>query len=714
MSDDLFIIATPELRRATPGVVIKYALASKTGTLPKIINTFWFGRNDPKTLGVFQFEHFGGPNGKLEWNDASWPKPGHHEITCVVNVGGNFTRVIYEQWVVPTTDFLVNGPTLPRFKEDPAAVFDQTARIVDVAIAAAAKFPPQNDDQKDAFEDDVSQLENGRDMLKQRLESTKNFIRHPFTAEHFDAQTQTRTALRVFVSEVAFKKWLIVDWTNPAVRAMTGEYPGFGDTPEKAVRDAIDKWNSGNRYPTGGITFELPKFRDDLPVIKGNFETDGDSFWGSVSTFLGFAGLAAAAVAGIVTLIAPVPGSRIVSAAIWTSILSSSAAAVINVGTRVDEGFSSWKANAFDILTIVGNLFGVGGIVWSRGANVVVNTEKGLLKGCLIGQIGTDAVQGVILGIEFVEDFKKIESNPNLTPRERTKKLLELFRSAALSGALFYFSVKGTKMDLDNLNLRSTGTDKSTPKERLEKLAQRDVDVDMTTKPVVQGSAAAKTHKTKVQLDHELDPPTPAGHAKTPRIRSPEEAFKDAMGHKHHSELALEIPLIRALNPQLNNLTVNEMIAIRGYTSDKIKPEFGNQEDFTRINNALRFNDAPQLALLKPYIDLLTSGLNKLPPSSGTRYRIIQKISPDEVKAQFVVGKEWIDRGFMSTSEKMLDAAIVQIQLLDTKSGRRIKELSKFPNEGGGEFLFPPEAAVFDVVKVFENGGLFFIIMRER
>ncbi len=712
MSDDLFIVAVPELRRATPGTIIRYELHSKSGAVTRDTPARWFAHNDPKSVTLTRLAVFPGPTG-IDWEDAEWEFPGHHSVVCVVTIDSKFVRVVYEQWVVPTAEFLVNGPTLPRAKEDAAAFADQVGRMVDLLIAAGAKFPPQTEEQKKEFEDDVAKFEQERAMVNQRLESTKFFVRHPFTAEHFDAQTQRRTPLRVFISQVAFKKWLIVDWTNPLVRGMTGEYPGFGDTPEDAVRSAIDNWNSNNRYPTGGIVLSIPAVRD-LPAITENFETDGDAFWDDVSTFFDWFGLAAAVVAGVVTLVAPVPGSRIVSAAIWTSILSSSAAAVVNIGTRIDEGFSNWRANAFDTLTIVGNLFGVGGLVWSRGATVLVNTEKGLVKAAIIGQFGTDAIQGVLLADEFVQQFKDIESNPNLTPRERSSQLLELFRSAAVSGTLLYFSVKATKADLENLSARGTSVDATTPEERLLQLSDPDVEVDLTKLPVSEGSAAADTHTTKVQIDQEMDVPTPAGHAKTPRVRTPEEAFKDIMGHKHHADLAKDVPAIRAQNPQLANLTDDEIIAIRGYTSDLIKPEFGNMEDFRRINNALRLEDTQQLALLKPYIDLIKSGLTKLPNVEADLHRIVRGVSAEEIRAQFIVGKDWTDRAFMSTSFRTLDDARVYMHLLGTKSGRNIKAMSKFPSEGEGEVLFPPSAAVFEVLNVHEFNGFFMIVLKEK
>ena len=61
----------------------------------------------------------------------------------------------------------------------------------------------------------------------------------------------------------------------------------------------------------------------------------------------------------------PVPGSQVVSFAIWTALLSSTAASTINIAQSIDEGSGTWQENAIDGLTIVSNL--LAGSARSRG-----------------------------------------------------------------------------------------------------------------------------------------------------------------------------------------------------------------------------------------------------------------------------------------------------------------------------------------------------------
>lgn len=152
-------------------------------------------------------------------------------------------------------------------------------------------------------------------------------------AEHFDAVTQQRRALRVFAARLGNNRWVLVDWTNPTTRGTTGEYEGLGSTPEEVLRKVLEDWDEDNRYPDGGIIYSVDRIPRVMP-FSGNFETDGSSLWDNVSNCFEWIGLGAAVVAGVVTLIAPVPGSQVVSAFIWPSILSGTGSAALNIGQR--------------------------------------------------------------------------------------------------------------------------------------------------------------------------------------------------------------------------------------------------------------------------------------------------------------------------------------------------------------------------------------------
>jgi hypothetical protein len=152
--------------------------------------------------------------------------------------------------------------------------------------------------------------------------------------------------------------------------------------------------------------------------------------------------------AGVVTAVVPVPGMRVVSALIWTSILASTAATTIDLAQRHAEGMSTAREDAMDVLTIAGNIL-TG--AWLSKARVLLNGQGGtkIGTGLLIGQLGTDGAQGIVLGIEYLEQYDRVMAIED--PRQRTEALMELLRSAALAGGLFFLSVQGTKKDLGQL-----------------------------------------------------------------------------------------------------------------------------------------------------------------------------------------------------------------------------------------------------------------------
>jgi hypothetical protein len=441
--------------------------------------------------------------------------------------GGETVDYTYEQEVAPLATVLASGPVLPLSKQDPEAALDGTSRFVELVVQIAKESPPSPGTKLHSHKKQLAEIEGYRDKLRERLASTAGCHRYPIICSHFATEAQERRPLNVFLAQVG-SDWLLVDWTNPAVRGLTGVYRGSGSTPDEAIHNAFEQWDEDNRYPDGAITYRVGGI-PGVTAIEGSFTTDGSSFWDSIASFFTWLGLGAAAVAGAIIFLSPVPGPQAVSVLIWAAIFSSTAAATINIGQRMAEGFSSWSANAFDILSIVGNMFGVAGVLWSRGAAVTVQTGRGVLKAVLIGQVATDGVQGVLIAQDHIAEIERIRQDPSLTPREKADRILALCASMAVSGLLIYINVKGTKADLENLNLRPKQGG-ATPGERLKELADPNASIDMTKPAIVEGNTAQGTHTTTVHLDQEAHPPQVGGRghpqppkpARTPPPKGPQ------------------------------------------------------------------------------------------------------------------------------------------------------------------------------------------------
>jgi hypothetical protein len=708
LSDPEFeIIAHPPERVVTPGAKVTYELRPLSSSSPRLssVRILWQAVNDPKSVSWYRPSRFLGPIGLPKWEDARWDFEGHHTILCSVTNNGKTQNYTYEQHVVSLVNVIATGPRLNSLKQDPDMVLDGVARTVGI-IEQIAKESPPTGDLAQKHKDDVAKLIDYRDRLTALLKETTKLRRFFVEAEHLDRETQRRTALQVFAAKVG-SEWVLVDWTNPTVRAMTGTYRGSGPTDREGLKAAFADWDSDNRYPDGGITFRLV----DVPggTLQSSFETDGSSFWDSVSTFFTYVGLAAAVVAGVATALAPVPGSQLVSAAIWTSIFSSTAAATINIGQRHQEGFSDWRSNAFDVLSIAGNLFGAAGMIWIRGAALSVNTSRGLIKMVLVGQIATDSVQGVMIGADTADQIDSIRKDATLTPKQKLDRILEALRSAAIAGTLLYINVKGTKTDLKNLSKVHPSV--QTPQEKLATIKDPKASVDLTKSPTAGGHTDNGPHTTKVQTEQESATVHAGGRPHPTDTRTPRQKLRDAIGNEHFDKHLAEVPTLRTQRPELASLTDDEIIAIRSYTGDEQKPEFNGLRDYQRVNQALRNGDKGDIAALRPLIDTLKAGLAKLPKFNGTVYRIMNGVDPAVIKSQFRKGESWVSDAFMSTSTgKPLDQAQVTMVFSKTNKGAMVDGVSPFPER---EALFSP-GATFKVTNVLPISESRFIILLEE
>jgi hypothetical protein len=297
--------------------------------------------------------------------------------------------------------------------------------------------------------------------LRKRLAGTEGAERIPIRAVHVDREQARVSPLRAFVVRTrasagepgqlaARETWRLVDITNPESRRLSGEYEGTGKDAREAILAALAAWDTKNRYAPGRIQLEVGAEAAGV-TIAHTFQTDGMSFWDSIGEFFAAVGFwtgMGALAAGVVTAVVPVPGMRVVSALIWTSILASTAATTINLAQRHAEDMSTAHEDAMDMLTIAGNIL-TG--AWLSRARVLLNGQGGtkIGTGLLIGQLGTDGAQGIVLGIEYLDQYDRVMAIED--PKQRTDALMELLRSAALAGGMLFLSVQGAKKDLGHL-----------------------------------------------------------------------------------------------------------------------------------------------------------------------------------------------------------------------------------------------------------------------
>ncbi len=278
----------------------------------------------------------------------------------------------------------------------------------------------------------------------------------PIRAVHVEAASAQVSVLKVFVAvEKDGDEYTVhlVDITNPSDRRLTGEFDGDGYSKAEALRNAIADWTSDNRYPPGLIKLEVPTDVLGRPH-RETFQTDGSSFWDSVADFFATVGFwtgMGAIAAGVVTALTPIPGSRAVSGLIWASIITTSTAAAINIAQRHSEKMASPRHDAIDVLTIGTSVLSG---VWMKGATVLL--AKGaqgerMAKAIVIGQFGGDIASGVLLSVDYIEEYDQIQQISD--PQRRTDQMLELLQRAALHGGMMVLSMHATRSDLDAIGL---------------------------------------------------------------------------------------------------------------------------------------------------------------------------------------------------------------------------------------------------------------------
>ena len=516
------LVASPWYETVSPGAIVthrcqqQYAVMEAVGAPQDQFQ--WFRINDTQAVKEKGAPHAEKGPAAPVWQ-ATWNSLGRHELQCHVEFAEGGRHVYTQVQTVEATDAIL-ARELERSRkegcESPEAVRNTLRRYVEAMEAAekATDLSKLSEVVQREYRKRHSAYKAYLAKLEEVLAPTEGKVRYPIQTVHLATESQERSTLRVFLASGSNKAWsateidwTLVDWTDPTDRARTGVYTGSGKNDVFAIESAINSWDSGfagNRYPQGVMKYEVPAYIANGNPLSGSFKTTGHSYFDRITTVLEWVGMAAAGTAMVITLVAPVPGSALVSAMIWTSVFSSTAAATLNIGMRHEEGFGSWQDDAFDTLTIVGNLFAGSGI-WMKGATITARSVAGkALKGVLIGQIATDSVQGVVLGLDYVGEYDKLMADKSLAPDERVNRCLQLFRSALVAGAMIYVSVKGTAKDLQHLNKRpkylgAKGADSAgsatagtkegpppTPSEKLQSLKDSKTTVELTD-PVLEG-----------------------------------------------------------------------------------------------------------------------------------------------------------------------------------------------------------------------------------
>lgn len=184
-----------------------------------------------------------------------------------------------------------------------------------------------------------------------------------------------------------------------------------------------------------------------------------------------------------------------------------------------------------------------------------------------------------------------------------------------------------------------------------------------------------------------------------------EDRFKTSDGWKYKNELEA----IKNLKPKSKEvIQPEELAALRAYSGF----------DYENVNKTLRGNtdygftmgDSKEAIAQRKIEDayVATAALNKLPAFKGTVYRGTKFKEADLYKATraYKVGQTVTEQAFTSSSQssdnKYWSGANVRY-VINSKSGRNIESVSKFPDEK--EVLFAPQTE-FKIIKSSNEDGV--------
>jgi hypothetical protein len=154
-------------------------------------------------------------------------------------------------------------------------------------------------------------------------------------------------------------------------------------------------------------------------------------------------------------------------------------------------------------------------------------------------------------------------------------------------------------------------------------------------------------------------------------------ALRSFLGEAEYQNLRSVAEGLKASNPALANVHVDDLVALRAYTGSY----------YRAMNQALR-GQGGDLAQQASIIKTAASALNDLPAFQGTTFRGTT-LDPERL-ARYTPGTVIAERGFMSTTTAQ-DVAFggnVRFVINSKGAGRSVEALSQYANER--EVLFGP------------------------
>lgn len=233
---------------------------------------------------------------------------------------------------------------------------------------------------------------------------------------------------------------------NPSNYVLTDLTPGVQHqrTYEgNNLKDLFEEFDSKNTYPDGILAYEIPSNTLGYPTLKGNFTTDGASFWESLSTGAGWASLGFA-VAGLVASFTPAaPIAPYLFIAAGTTGATSGTASIID---KVQKGTLTNETLTLDVIMIASSFLGMAGTLSSIAkASSIIKISSTGIEYIILTDFALNGTAAVMITSEGLKSIQDIHDNKNLTTAEKIERIVGILGQLTLTAGLLVLSSKNLK-----------------------------------------------------------------------------------------------------------------------------------------------------------------------------------------------------------------------------------------------------------------------------
>lgn len=270
-------------------------------------------------------------------------------------------------------------------------------------------------------------------VVDSKIETITSKKRVGLKTTYVNEETGATTAPALFIGP---------DKNNPALIRLLDLTPGVprSEYSGSSVAAAIADFESGNAYPVGQMELEVPANPAGMATARHTLKTKGKSTWADWSSKLGWTSLGLAVV-GIGLTLAPIPGSRVAAAAIFTSALTGGVASGLSIYDQLQQTEVSGRHIAIDVLGVAASILGARAAFTALKSGTAISLANRQGKFLLYSMAGTDVAQGLLVTPDFVAAISQILDDPSLSDGERTSRIVRVVANFALTGALIALSV---------------------------------------------------------------------------------------------------------------------------------------------------------------------------------------------------------------------------------------------------------------------------------